>query len=144
MHTHTHTHKHTHRADCSSLNLTYLEEINDSARSLCDLSTNQRVGIYSATVAGAILVNFTRTITFFFICVNASRMLHNQMFGSILRAPILFFDTNPIGRVLNRFSKDVGFLDDLLPFQFCEYMLVSGHPASGHGFVPLYHFSVRV
>ena len=30
-----------------------------------------------------------------------------------------------LGRVLNRFAKDVGFLDDLLPFQFCEYFLVS-------------------
>ena len=30
-----------------------------------------------------------------------------------------------VGRVLNRFAKDVGFLDDLLPFQFCEYFLVS-------------------
>ena len=47
------------------------------------------------------------------------------MFHSILRAPILFFDTNPIGRVLNRFSTDVGYLDDLLPLRFCEYMLVS-------------------
>ena len=28
------------------------------------------------------------------------------------------------GRVLNRFSKDVGFLDKLLPFIFCEYTLV--------------------
>ena len=31
---------------------------------------------------------------------------------------------NP-GRVLNRFSKDVGFLDDLLPSVFGEYFLVS-------------------
>ncbi len=29
------------------------------------------------------------------------------------------------GRVLNRFSKDVGFLDDLLPQQFYEYLIVS-------------------
>ena len=29
------------------------------------------------------------------------------------------------GRILNRFSKDIGFLDDLLPYIFCEYILVS-------------------
>ena len=114
------------RADCSSTNLTLREEINSSVRRLCDLSTDQRVGIYGGTVLGVVLINLTRTISFFFLCVNASRILHNHMFASILRAPILFFDTNPIGRVLNRFSKDVGFLDDLLPYQFCEYMLVSG------------------
>ena len=30
-----------------------------------------------------------------------------------------------LGRILNRFSKDVGFLDDLLPYHFCEFILVS-------------------
>ena len=30
-----------------------------------------------------------------------------------------------LGRVLNRFSKDVGFLDDLMPYVFCEFILVS-------------------
>ena len=30
-----------------------------------------------------------------------------------------------VGRVLNRFSKDIGFLDDLLPFIFCDFVLVS-------------------
>jgi hypothetical protein len=31
---------------------------------------------------------------------------------------------NFLGRVLNRFSKDVGFLDDLLPQSFLEYLIV--------------------
>ena len=33
------------------------------------------------------------------ICLNASRNLHNKMFKAILRAPILFFDTNPVGEL---------------------------------------------
>jgi len=133
------------RADCSTTNVTLLG--NGTLRSSCLLFTNQRIGIYAGTTAAAILINFARTITFYFLCVNASRVLHNRMFAAILRAPILFFDTNPIGeqdcvsvamvqhhsyltlpsagRVLNRFAKDVGFLDDLLPSIFCEYLLVS-------------------
>ena len=30
-----------------------------------------------------------------------------------------------VGRILNRFSKDVGFLDDLLPTAFTDYLFVS-------------------
>ena len=45
--------------------------------------------LYSVLQAWAIL--------FYFICVNASRVLHNWMFASVLRALVRFFDTNPIG-----------------------------------------------
>ena len=37
------------------------------------------------------------------------------MAEAILRAKIQFFDTNPLGRILNRFSADVGIMDDQLP-----------------------------
>ena len=29
------------------------------------------------------------------------------------------------GRVLNRFSKDIGFLDDLLPYHYIDFSVVS-------------------
>lgn len=32
--------------------------------------------------------------------------------------PVLFFDTNPVRPILNRFSKEVGFMDNLLPATF--------------------------
>jgi len=107
-----------------------------------DLNTNQRIGIYSGIVFGSVSLVLTRTIFAFLICIAASRHLHNKMFRAILRVPVLFFDTNPVGkhiilhlkcsfiiavlgRVLNRFSKDIGFMDDLLPYNFLELMSVS-------------------
>lgn len=41
--------------------------------------------------------------------------MHEQMVVSISRAPIRFFDSNPVGRIQTRFSKDMSTLDILLP-----------------------------
>lgn len=38
-------------------------------------------------------------------------MLHDAMLNSILRAPMVFFHTNPLGRIINRFAKDLGDID---------------------------------
>jgi ATP-binding cassette subfamily C (CFTR/MRP) protein 1 len=45
----------------------------------------------------------------------AAVKIHNTMFQRVLRSPIAFFDTTPIGRILNRFTKDINSIDDALP-----------------------------
>ena len=70
---------------------------NSSIDDTFDLSTNQRIGIYGGILSTLISLVFTRTIFSFLICLAAARHLHNKMFKAILRAPVLFFDTNPVG-----------------------------------------------
>ena len=62
-----------------------------------DLSVHQRIGIYGGIVGGAVTIVMVRGILTFLICLAAARTLHNKMFKSILRAPMLFFDINPVG-----------------------------------------------
>lgn len=41
----------------------------------------------------------------------AARTVHENLLKAVLFAPIRFFDTTPIGRIINRFSKDVKCVD---------------------------------
>ena len=43
--------------------------------------------------------------------VVASKKLHAVMLSNIMRQPMNFFDTTPLGRVMNRFSRDVDTVD---------------------------------
>ena len=43
--------------------------------------------------------------------LRAAKKLHDKMLHSILRAPMVFFHTNPTGRIINRFAKDLGDID---------------------------------
>ncbi|XP_049775390.1 ATP-binding cassette sub-family C member 4-like [Schistocerca cancellata] len=74
------------------------------------------VSVYGGLVALLIASCIGRSLIFFRTCMRASRRLHNWMFERVLRAPMRFFDSNPSGRILNRFSKDIGAVDELLPF----------------------------
>ena len=48
--------------------------------------------------------------------VTTSRVLHDGLLQGIMRAPISFFETTPIGRILNRLSQDVDSLDSFVFF----------------------------
>ncbi|KAL9957080.1 hypothetical protein ACROYT_G038671 [Oculina patagonica] len=74
--------------------------------------------IYGCLVSGAFIFAIMRAYGFLSISLRCSERLHDKMAVAILQAPVLFFDSNPVGRILNRFSKDVGSLDELLPKTF--------------------------
>ncbi|XP_055638062.1 ATP-binding cassette sub-family C member 4-like [Toxorhynchites rutilus septentrionalis] len=78
-------------------------------------STGELLIAYGIIIIGVIFFTIFRGYLFFNICMKASRTLHDRMFAKILAAPMRFFDTNPSGRILNRFSKDMGAIDELLP-----------------------------
>ncbi|XP_070521556.1 ATP-binding cassette sub-family C member 4 isoform X2 [Cardiocondyla obscurior] len=95
----------------SSLNFT-LDKDNDD---VYYLGTDTALWIYGGFIIISILGTTMRNLIFFKICMNAGKTLHNFMFSCVLKAPMSFFDNNPSGRILNRFSKDIGAVDEILP-----------------------------
>ena len=73
------------------------------------------LAIYASLASAALGLAIIRGYVFIYVCLKAAESLHNQMVSSLLQASVLFFDTNPAGRILNRLSKDIGAIDDLLP-----------------------------
>ena len=58
-----------------------------------------------------VLVTLTNSYWLITSSLRAAKRLHDYMLRSILRAPMVFFHTNPLGRIINRFSKDLGDID---------------------------------
>ncbi|XP_035420768.1 ATP-binding cassette sub-family C member 4 isoform X1 [Cygnus atratus] len=95
---------------------------NNGANETEHLDLKFYLGIYAGLTVATILFGIIRSLLVFQVLVNSGQTLHNRMFQAILKAPVLFFDRNPIGRILNRFSKDIGHLDDLLPLTFLDFV----------------------
>lgn len=58
-------------------------------------------------------------------CLSAAKIIHQILLESVLHLPMSFFDTNPLGRILLRFSKDVECVDDSLRWGFSDLTLYS-------------------
>ena len=91
--------------------------------------------IYLILIFSLVTACSIQTLQFYVFCMTASKKLHNKMFEKLLKAQPRFFDINPSGRILNRFSKDMGSMDEILPITlldvkwiccnlFCVFILV--------------------
>ena len=66
-------------------------------------------------VIGIIVIMILRAMAVFAIILKSSTGMHKSMTMAVLRADIKFFDSNPIGRVITRFAKDVTVFDLIMP-----------------------------
>lgn len=67
--------------------------------------------------------SFTSSIIFALGCIFASRQLHGVLLENVMRWPMELFDQTPVGRILNRFSKEIDILDIVLPENLRSFML---------------------
>jgi len=81
-------------------------------------------GVYMGLAIFFALICYIRGRLLFFQAIECSREIHKKMFDRIIRAPVnLFFDRVPIGRLLNRFSKDLTVIDTYLVQSFNAVLL---------------------
>ncbi|CAL5345401.1 unnamed protein product [Camellia sinensis] len=82
-----------------------------------DQSSSTRYGpgfynlIYALLSFGQVMVTLANSFWLITSSLYAAKRLHDAMLNAILRAPMVFFHTNPLGRIINRFAKDLGDID---------------------------------
>ncbi|XP_037030674.1 probable multidrug resistance-associated protein lethal(2)03659 isoform X2 [Bradysia coprophila] len=80
------------------------------------------VSLNCGLMAALAVATVYRTFQFFELCLSASIALHDDLFLSVLRAKMKFFDSNPTGWILKRFSKDLLNIDTRLPQALIEFL----------------------
>lgn len=99
------------------------QDVSTVSLSLIFDNDNNNVAVYSALVIALFILAFVRSTLIFFLCLRCSIKLHDSIFTRVLSAPMIFFENNPLGRILNRFTKDIGSVDQTLPSTLSELNL---------------------
>ncbi|KAM3176296.1 hypothetical protein ACTXT7_006791 [Hymenolepis weldensis] len=81
-------------------------------------TTKFYLSIYGGIIGANLFFTIFRSVLFAFAGLHAATAIHENMLDAVLQGELHFFDTTPVGRLLNRFSSDVGTIDDNLPFIF--------------------------
>lgn len=81
------------------------------------------LGVYGALGIGQALFILGGAFSLSFGALDAAEGLHTNILKNVLRLPMSFFDTNPVGRMINRFGKDVDTMDNILPWSIRSWLM---------------------
>jgi ATP-binding cassette subfamily C (CFTR/MRP) protein 1 len=88
-----------------------------------EASTNWTfIGYYALTSCLCSLSGMVSQIGISFRSAVASKKIHTSLMDKIMHAPLLFFESNPIGRILNRSTSDVDVLDVRIPMLLRQFL----------------------
>ncbi|KAL6971970.1 Multidrug resistance-associated protein 7 [Sarracenia purpurea var. burkii] len=83
-----------------------------------DVSTLRLITVYLVIGFAAMLVLFGRSLATVALGLQSSKSLFSQLLNSLFRAPMSFYDSTPLGRILSRVSADLSIVDLDVPFCF--------------------------
>ncbi|KAG1687447.1 Canalicular multispecific organic anion transporter 1 [Nymphon striatum] len=86
---------------------------------------HKKIAIYSLFGLAEAIFVFIASNGFAFIISKTSAILHENMLTSLMKSPVSFFDTTPVGRILNRFTKDMEILDNELLWDFTDVIKIA-------------------
>lgn len=81
-----------------------------------------RLIVYTVLGGSQCLTVLIGSLALSFGAVRASRRLHANLLERVMHSPMTFFDTTPIGRIVNRFAKDIDVVDSMIPGTFRSWM----------------------
>ncbi|KAK9321897.1 hypothetical protein V1517DRAFT_325221 [Lipomyces orientalis] len=84
----------------------YADDSQDSAK-----GPQYYLAVYGLIAVVYIVLSFLREALFYFGSLSASKSLFDKLLNTIMRAKPRFFDSTPVGRIINRFSKDIESID---------------------------------
>ncbi len=87
------------------------------------LSSGCYLGIYAVFGLSQAIFVFFSSFSIAIASYLASKTLHRKLMDNILRCPMSFFDTTPLGRILNRFSKDINVIDETIPRSIRSFLM---------------------
>lgn len=72
---------------------------------------NYYLGIYALIAFAFCIASFGRIVIVSFGSIRASRVMHENLLAKVMHSKMRFFDSTPMGRIMNRFSKDLETID---------------------------------
>ncbi|MEY2986493.1 MAG: binding cassette subfamily er 2, partial [Pseudomonadota bacterium] len=85
-----------------------------------ELST--AVGVFAALTLITVIAERTRSVLLFDGGVKAGTRFFSDLLSGVMSAPMRFFDTSPLGRVLNRFTSDTNAVDNSMPSSVGQFL----------------------
>jgi ABC-type multidrug transport system fused ATPase/permease subunit len=82
------------------------------------VSTLKLISVYIVIGVCTMFFLLSRSLSVVVLGMETSRSLFSQLLNSLFRAPMSFFDSTPLGRVLSRVSSDLSIIDLDVPFAF--------------------------
>ncbi|XP_055852068.1 probable multidrug resistance-associated protein lethal(2)03659 [Episyrphus balteatus] len=89
---------------------------------LFEKERKDQVIIYSTWILLCVIFFIMHIFVVFEVCLRISYKLHDRLFNGVTRTFMYFFNTNPSGRIVNRFSNDMNIVDRQMPQKLLDVL----------------------